>query len=204
MNNITKFDPLKLANEIGTCVNQGIFKGEIVTTKGDMFHILADVLGCDSDTVRKWCYPDSNGPKDPTWINALEKELGVSLRMDEDEVRLRKNTVKIPETNYTEYAKKCIHKGYILMKEHINSPEVTNEECLINFWNDFEKLKASIPTPIYKKMELFSRENFDSIVYNWENIFPDNKLESFLNTIIAIEYKLDKFTEEELNPLIVY
>lgn len=200
MNSITKFMPSKLAETIDNYVMNGTFKGKIITNKGDIFHALSEILGCDSDTVRKWCYPNSNGPKDPTWVNRLEEELRVSLRMNDSEFELK----KITKNNYTDFAKKSIIRGYRLMKEHITSPNVDSEKYLVKFWLKFEKLKVSMPSSIYKKMELFARENFDAIVYNPDNIFPDNELNTYFKKIIEIEAKLDKFAEEELNPIIVH
>ena len=190
MNEITKFDPVKFSSAINDCIKNGVHKDKIITNQGDICHILADVLGCDSDTVRKWSYPKSNGPQDPTWVNTLERELNVSLRMSDSDFKIQKEADEVFKDNYNEYAKKSIGTGYILMKKYITSPEVDSEERLVEFWEEFNYLRVSIPTPVFNKMEQFAKDNFDPIIYDSQKIFSDNTLETFLMTIGVIENKL--------------
>lgn len=201
MNEITRFDPLKLADAIKNCVKNGIYKGEIITCREDMYHILAEKIGCSDSSLRKWCLTRSTGPNDPTWVNALEKELGVSLRLEEADYLLLMENIAMTKEEYSDYAKKNINKGYVLMKEYISSPYVDDEESLVDFWEELSKLRAGIPKLIFIKMKDFCEENFSPLVY--KNSF-DNDLETFLRTVLVIEGKLDKFADEVLNPIICH
>lgn len=193
-----KFNYSALSESIDKHVENGIFLGQNVGCREEVQEIIAKRIGCDLHTVRKWGYNNSNGPKDPTWIEELEKVLDVKLTIEEGEMDMKK------ELSYTEHAKENIESLFKLMKDYITSLDVDNEECLCKFWHEFGKYRAGTPLDMFNKLKQFGEENFDPIIYDFQKVCPDGRFETFIMAIVDIDKKLDAFAEQELNPVIVY
>ena len=201
MNRITKFDYRKLRDAINECVKAGQFDGNIVTSKSEMCAVLADILGCESDTVRKWTYDGSNGPKDPTYVNALEKTLGVSLRFNEAEIG--EMEIEAARRSYSEYAKQSVKAVGELLIGYADSWEWDEEDRYIEMYEQLHLYRPSTPVRTYAKVEKFVRKYFEPVVYAHEKVCPDGQFETYLKYIKEVTEKLYAFVDDELNPIVV-
>ena len=190
------FSSQKLRDAESKILYLGNLCGKEVRSLDDINSIIAEQLGYDKDTVRKWRYYNSTGPGDTTIIHKLESLLNCKL------YELSAKESNDISKEYTEYAKANINQGYILMKDYITSEDVDSEDYFECFLRNFEKLRACIPTEVFVKMEDFVHQNFEPIIYQPEKIFPGNNLETDLLKIHGINKLLDEFAEKELNPII--
>ena len=183
------FSPKAFREAENKILNEGELCGKEVASLEEINEVLANELGYDKDTVRKWRYDNSNGPGDINVIKQLEDIFKTPLR----ETR-----------KYSEYAKKQINKGYVLIRRYIRSFDADDENCFCEFEEAFEELKACIPKEVYNKMESFIEEKVKPMVYDPATVFADESIETYVKTTSKISNELDKFADEELYEYIVY
>lgn len=221
MEQITKFSPEKYRKAVENAFIQGVFAGEPVSSKGEIYERVRKEVNKSYDTVRKWGDSKSNGSGDPKDINKLEELFGVSLREEAS---------KTPELSCSECAKESIRNAYSIIKAYINSETPEEEENFFEMSNSIDNIKIAIPAPLFEQIQEFINANFRPMVYDYRTVFseefseefgywgdngtfcikePDTKgrfikmLEIHIRKILEIEKKFDDFAMEHMQPYIL-
>lgn len=220
------WDVQKYKGLINTIKKSGSFMGSNVTTKEQIYGLIAKTIHVDADTAKSWTRPSSNGPGSNELLIELEKALGIAEgsfgRKEYKEVKEDKQEIKM-----TDFNKQAIHSCYMLMKDYLHSDEVENEDCFAEMCAEVGKYKIAIPEEIYEAIQKCIDEYLAPIVYEYHDTFAKCFTDDigfweddgvwhvrdeegmkrtcmyFIMTIIEIEERVDKFAMETLYPVLI-
>ena len=216
-----KFSPKNYQEAVKNAFWQGVFAGEPVSSKEEIYERISKEVNKSYDTVRKWGNSKSNGPGDPKDIYKLEELFGISLREEAS---------KTSELLCSDCTKDSIRNAYSIIKAYINSETPEEEESFFEMRNSIDNIKIAIPAPLFEQIQEFINTNLRPMVYDYLTVFseefseefgewgedgtfcikePDTKgrfikmLEVHFRKILEIEKKFDDFAMEYMQPYIL-
>lgn len=215
-----QFDSNKLKECIEQAKSIGTFNGVPVSSKMDIREIIATVLGCETDTIRKWERKGGTHPRDVTWIIKLEEMFGTSFRKE-----LEREEKKM-EHKYSESVKESIKKAYCVLKTIIREEQWDNEYDFCKLLEVIDNEKISMPAEIYDAIVEFVSNKLSPLVYRQEEVFKelhtdkfgafdesgafvikDSELVGFLakyyEIIMGIDEELDEFAKKTFQPILL-
>lgn len=149
---------------------EGVFNGEAVYSKEDVYQEVAILCNMSPETVRKWACEGSKGPRDKQTLQCLEEIFGTELV---------KRTGKYPIKKCSEFTQKAILSIYSTMCDFFLYEDNEREEIWWKVMDNMEKSKLVIPSEEYDKIEKYLRENIEDMVFDEEKVFPELFSEEF-------------------------
>ncbi len=213
-----QFDSKKLKECIEQAKNAGMFNGIPVSSKADIREIIASVLGCETDTIRKWEREGGTRPRDVTWINKLEELFGASLRS------IRERMVNDVTYQYSESVKDSIKKVYYAMRTIIREGQWDDDGEFLKSLAIIDNERIAIPSEVYEQIEKFVNEIFKPILFEEDDVFEELRTEEYVylnedgryliiepqvywaryNEIVSeIDGKLEELAKEVLQPILL-
>ena len=221
------WDVRKYKGIIDTIKKDGTFLGSDISSKEDIYKLIAERLFVDTETAKSWTRPTSNGPGSDNVIAELENLLGIP----EGELGRRENKQDMnnekQHMGLSDYNKEAIHKCYILMKTYLHDDDVEDEDCFSKMYEEVEKNRIAIPAEIYIQIKECIDELLAPIVYEHDDVFyrcytddlghvgddgsfhinDEEALKKtimyHMMTLVEIEEKVDQFAMEHLYPVMV-
>lgn len=175
MNEITRFSPTRLKSAVKEVRKIGVFQGMPISRDDDIYGIVAERLGNEADTVRRWTSKGAKGPRDINMVIEMEKMFaGFPLREPEESESELMQLGKTWNGNVPDIRSGCILKAYSRMRRYINSEEPENEEIFIEFYDDMEEMFITLPRSLALQLKEYIHEKFQPIVYNYKEVFKND------------------------------
>jgi len=199
-----------------------LFLGQQVTSKDDIYHVLADKLSYSFHTVKSWTRPRSNGPT-PEALENLENLLEIKFK------GLSEKSTEKKEEIYMKTLPNISHQAlfeiYNLVKDYFRDEQMQEEDCFAQLWGNLDRYKIILPASIHKTIMDYIDTNIAPIIYEPEKTYPDCFTEKcghhdkerntfviddieeitkrFILTTIKLEEEFDQFFLETLTPHIL-
>ena len=198
--------------------DQHEFNGNPIFSRECLYEYLESEIHVNKETIKRWTQTGSKGPRNLEDLRKIEEVFEMEFWESE------KDTAK--KIRCSELGKENIQKCYELLKDHIASMEVEDEQRLADLTSEIDKLKLAIPPEIYEKIEIFIKEEFFPMVYEYERVFEalhkkeygeydenhtfcvkreeemQKIIMEYFKILLSVDEKLEKFASEELAPLV--
>lgn len=189
--------------------------GIVFPTRDELYEYTAEKLGVSKETTRKWCKPNSNGPKDPALLEALEKMFDTSLQIETDEIM-----------QYTRYPDIVIANVVELVGDFmvfVNDSFLDDDEQYCRLEEKLHRFKPTIPPPLYSELDEFQKRFLSPFIFETKKVVPeafsekcgywnekkqfcvtDSKLHfsALFEKVEEIKRELDKIIESKVQPII--